>query len=200
MPSRETPASEVHGLPRRRTRDALGLLTLLLVGLFFLNALRLPGGYRIYYAIVVANWVVLFAAAHGRWHAPRGRIWLLVALSPLSMAGVVLPLTLLSKRVRRAAGRDLAAAPGAVSPSSFPLGAPTVGKLILAVAISAAVFVGVFLFMGLWLGLSGANPSDTFAYWLIFAPPGVLSVLTLGYLVAGWFRARQSGHVAPEPD
>src|SRR5205807_6263384 len=78
-----------------------------------------------------------------------------------------------------------------LAPASFPLGAPTGKRLILAAATAAGVFVGDVAVMAIWLGLAGGSPSSTFALWFVFAPAAVLSLLTLTYFVTGWLVARR---------
>src|SRR5262249_48574706 len=171
-------------------------------------------------------WAVLFGAAIGRWHARRGRIWLLAIASPLCLLGPTLALALFWKRARTTLARYLATgwraivqttvcAPGRLmhlwrsllqalargagrlTEPSFPLGAPTIASLIVAVLVSVAEFVVVFLAMLLWWVAATAGESAkerTFSagdWWFVLGPPSVLSALTLTFFVVRWIPARR---------
>ena len=176
-----------------RAVGLFGLLVLAVIGAFFLIGLSLPDGYRVYCALVSATWAVLFAAAVGRWRSHRGQIWRLVAMSPLLLLGPLLGLLLVFAPARAILARDLKSARNFSGVRlGFPLGAPTGRKLLLAIALSVGVFVADALFMIMWVGLAGGNPSTTFVLWFVLAPSTVLSLAALMLLVAGWISARRS--------
>lgn len=191
-------------MAKRSAVDVVALLALLLVGLIFLSGLTLSGGYRIYSGLISVTWAVLLAAAVGRWRAGRGGIWRLALVSPLCFFAPILPLALLSRRLRTSLSRDLIAAWGAVAalaraliPSSFPLGAPTGPRLILAVVVSAGIYVAVALGMVMLLVAATAGGSEkdravtgSEELWLFLIIPGAAAAIALTYLIVCWVAAR----------
>ena len=83
---------------------------------------------------------------------------------------------------------------------TFPLGEPTILKLLEAVAMAASAFVVVFLAMlMLWVAATagGSAQERTFSasdWWFVLAPPVVTSGFLLAYLGIGWIAARRQTH------